>query len=463
MAHFRSIIADTAWHRDLIASPAEQRRPTGSWMPSMILLASCLAPLVSYYAGLPEISGGEGIASLVAWLLVILSSGRVYPSDGILLALGLWTFALAFVDEISMVNAALHFGFLATPILFWRLTMFAGKRGDAHLRNVARIVVVGQVVMMAYQFATKSGIDDMKGTFVGTQYGEHIASFIVLAAAGRYAFENDSRRGRGALMIFGAMALAYLADSKIALGTFLIAGILYLAIGRATGVSRRSLVGRVALLAIAGCTCWGFYVGAFGNIPVRGYVDDTTSTGGGKLAVTELIVNPTSKFWEAAEGNWFTGAGPGQTVSRTAELTVPNNLGNAPARRLGATPSEWYSYFSNEALSRGYISKSSATAAASSLLGVLGDLGIVGLILFAAAWQRVYAWVSSGTAPRSWPALLWVAFLVPGYLGEWLEFPAACMFLSLTVVLCRNSRLSSCDSVTARQSAPSVVRGKLSI
>lgn len=417
------------------------RRPTygstAGLAASCLLLFGCLLPLASTYLGLLDLSGSEGALAVALWLsAIVLGGARPTHLDAIILALLLWELASAVGNQVSPMGALLQFAFLSAPFTFLRVAMLSDASGLSWLKDTVKFLAAAQIAMLVFQLATRTGIDDLKGTFTGTQYGEHVASFVVLVSAAWYASEHP-RTWRARTAILGALGIAFVADSKIAIGYFLIVGITYLIIGRAPSTSPRApIAARIALAVLAVGLAWGFYTGALGNIPVNGYVDQSLA-GGGKVAVTQSLVDPGSEFWKSE--SLVLGAGPGQTVSRTAELTVPNSYGSAPALRFGATPAEYYTAFENQTRSSGYISDSSSTAAASSVLGVLGDLGWVGLGIMAAGWLSVWNWLSAVLPRTSWAGLAWLIFLVPGFIGEWLEFPAACMFLVAVLVILRDN------------------------
>lgn len=426
------------WRGDSWDSPGRSAYgSTAGLAASGLLMTGCLLPLASTLVGLPDLSGSEGAFAVALWLTAITVAGvRPNRFDAIILALLLWELASAVGNHVSPMGAILQFAFLSAPFTFLRIAMLSSLAGLKRIKGTIQFLAAAQIAMLVFQLATRTGIDDLKGTFTGTQYGEHVASFIVLVSAAWYASEHPRTwRARGAIL--SALGIAYVADSKIAIGYFLIVSITYLLIGRAPSTAPRGPIGaRIGLAVLAVGLGWAFYNGALGNIPVSGYVDQSLA-GGGKVAVTKSLVDPRSDFWKT-QSIWL-GAGPGQTVSRTAELTVLNSYGSAPALRFGVTPSEHYRAFQYETLSFGYIGASSATAAASSVLGILGDLGWVGLSIMIAGWFHVWRWLSAVLPPTSWAGLAWIQYLVPGFVGEWLEFPAACMFLVAVLVILRHN------------------------
>jgi hypothetical protein len=426
----------TSWRRDWQAAPGQAtHKATGGLVPCALLLFACLNPLLTTYLGLPDVSGAEGALALVAWVFAILSSGRVYGIDAIVATLGVWAGASALVNGLPLAAAGLSFALLSAPFTFLRLAMFASQSGLERLAKTVRFLVAAQVVMMVIQYLTIDNIDALQGTFAGTLYGNHVASFLVLLAAGRLALNRPGTL-YARLAVAAAMALALLADSKVALGLFLAAGLAYLIVGRTPPTATRSAAVGRSLLAIGAVGfSYAFYIGALGNIPLQDYFDQSRHTGGGKVAVTQLIADPGSDFWHGE--SYLFGAGPGQTVSRAADLATPNAYGDSPAARVGIPQSQYYGYFASRTTAYGYVSESSVTAAASSVLGILGDLGVVGILIYGSGFWYIWRWVGNSLKYRSWPAIVWLTFAIPGFLGEWLEFPAACMFLVGILVLSR--------------------------
>lgn len=400
----------------------------GVRLAALLLLFACLSPLATVYGGLPDVSGAEAGLALGAWLLAVLSSGRLHAIDAVVVLLPAWAALSAAANDVPVMAAVLYSALLTAPFTTLRLIMHSDPAGLRFLRRVLVFLVIAQVAMFGMQLVTYAGIDDLKGTFTGTHYGAHIASFLVLVGAAMYALSRPGSRA-GWSAVVAAMVFAYLADSKIALMYFLIAGIGYVLVGKTRGRTRAGSGPARLLLGVVGAgVVWTVYTGALGNIPIAGYVEQSTTTGGGKIIVTELIVDPSDRFW--AQENYLLGAGPAQTVSRTAGLTVPNPTNPVPpASGLGIPQSEYHAAFEYEAAGYGYLSSSSVTKAASSLLGILGDIGLVGLGIYAWGYVLVYRWLGRRLGHRSWPAVAWLVLLIPGFLGEWLEFPPAGIFL----------------------------------
>jgi hypothetical protein len=394
----------------------------------LILIFACVNPLITDLTPIPDVSGAEGAFAVIGWVIGIFATQRVTALDGILALLGGWTVTSALLNDVPIAAAALEFALLAAPFTFLRLLAAMTTTDASTMRRTLKFLVVAQLVMFTVQLVAYSDIDSLKGTFAGTQYGAHVSAFIVLVTAAVYALRHPGS-WVAKWAVVGGLVAAYLADSKIAIVYFLVVGIVYMVWGAGLpGLRRLNVVSRWALGAVGLTATWLFYTGSFGNIALSGYVERTTETGGGKIAVINQIGNPESRLWTGE--NFLIGAGPAQTVSRTAGLTVPNSSQKvAPAASLGIPQSRYYTKFERDAAGRGYIPKSSATNAASSGLGVVGDLGVVGAVLYGAAFVSVFRWAGRRLGYRSWPALAWLGLLVPGFLGEWLEFPPACMFL----------------------------------
>lgn len=428
---------------------------------SVILLYAFLNPMLSAYTPLPELSGSEAAVAVAAWFFSVLATHRIHAIDWIIAGLFTWSMISAGFNDVAVTAAILQAALLASPFALARMVISVTGDGWTILRKTLVFLVLAQALMMVVQFVTMGGVDDMKGTFVGTQYGEHVSSFTVLVGATAYAIRTP-RSWKGPAAITVAVLLAYLADSKVALVYFLAVGIVYVLFGTPLSNVRRSMnpLFRVAVGSLGAVLVWAVYTGALGNIALSGYVEQTTETGGGKVAVTQMIVDPDSRLW--AEENMIIGAGPAQTVSRTAGLTVPNASSPIPpGSRLGIAPGEYYSAMEIEASGYGYVASSSFTKAASSLLGILGDLGVIGLLIYFAGYFWVYRRVAAAGGSRSWPALAWLLLVIPGFIGEWLEFPPATMFLAaLTLWLVLTQRREAAASPISRLRTPAIIPRK---
>lgn len=407
-----------------------------------IFWIACLAPLVTAAIRIVDLSGVEAPLLAAFFVLRIVSTGRFTLVERLLLALLAMALGSAFFADVNPVAALVSFAFLACPIVAMDVTTRMTDRMARRLRGHLYLVGALQFAFMCVQLIQQTHVDDLKGTFVGTQYGAHIAAYIVLLAAAEF-WRSTRRVWTGRLVVGLAVAIAIAADSKVALVSMGLIAFIYLARGgERIGSSDSSRLPKLFASGIVVAAGWAFANGSFGNIALTEYIANSVDTGGGKVAVAVILTNPADEFWSNERSNFLTGAGPGQTVSRVAQMSVANSQGSAPVAEVGGTPSRYYRWFQSEAQGRGFVGDSSATAPASSLLGVLGDIGILGLMLYGSVW--LYGWrrLASNSGWLSWPGLVWMGFLVPALVGEWLEFPAASLAMGIAAgIAARNVTL----------------------
>ena len=424
---------------------------------SVLLMLSFLSPLVSAVTPFPRLSGSETIPALIAWLLVIVGSGRLYAIDAVISLLFGWSFISAIANDVTLVSAVLLPSLLVCPFIAARLIVSSGLKSRETIRNVLTFLVLAQVAMFVPQLATYSGYDDLAGTFVDTLYGSHVASFVVLLGAAAYVM-SDARGWRGNLALAAAFILAILADSKVALVYMIAVSVTYIFIGRPLRLVRFNtrLATRTIGAFLAAATAAAVFTGYFGTIRAADYVQQTVESDGGKLAVARVILNPSSELWQRE--NILIGAGPAQTVSRTAGFTVANSRDSGSrGGGLGMEEARYLPIMEELAQgSGGFIASSSFTNPKSSILGLIGDLGIVGAAVYFWGFWWVYRRIASASTWRSWPALAWLGLLLPGLIGEWLEMPPAMMGAAAILLLLASSRRSTSGSAVLANLPPHV-------
>jgi hypothetical protein len=282
-------------------------------------------------------------------------------------------------------------------------------------------LLCGQLLFSLGEILLGSVRDDVKGTLLATGAGHHVSAgglalgFFILV---KQRVPKLLTAGFGALALF----VIVVADAKQVLFVLPLA---LLVIGmsgrkRKTGAS---LVGGV----LAGVVMAGASIYALLTYKATWYafefIDRSTTNSTGKVAVAQALWTDISS---SVAGLVF-GLGPGETVSRFAFLTSPAELlkQGGPAALLGLHASRGADHYDEIAFSGPFTGDSSFTSAQSSVLGILGDYGLAGVVAFGAlilvvmgALRRAEDRRLRSSALASWFMLLPLATVF-----DWLEQP----------------------------------------
>lgn len=146
-----------------------------------------------------------------------------------------------------------------------------------------------------------------------------------------------------------------------------------------------------------------------------------------RIVWSEISQEPTSLLF---------GLGPAETVSKAAFMTTDRFVSeDSPLRTLDLHPAR----LAEEAQARAELisgAGSSFHSATSSALGVLGDLGLVGLIAYALLLgTTIRALTRHGSSSASAAAACWLLFATLGLVFDWWEQPAFSLYLALISAL----------------------------
>lgn len=153
----------------------------------------------------------------------------------------------------------------------------------------------------------------------------------------------------------------------------------------------------------------------------------------GKVMAFEIIADNASDI----PGGWLFGLGPGNSISRVALMGLPGYVNPAsPVYMLGLTPAP----ATKEIWAMGYSSSVRASTSIwsgiSSVLGLFGDLGLIGLFLYLWMCWKIFQVLRGRT---TWEAGAAIGFLaMAGILGaayDWLEEPGFMLYGAMMVGL----------------------------
>lgn len=295
------------------------------------------------------------------------------------------------------------------------------------LSSIVFLAVI-QIPIAVVQFLQHGEGDPVQGTLYGAGAGAHLLS--ALAVIGAVLLLQGLPRGKQWRIPLAALlaAIPVIADGKQVLAT----APLLLLVGRwRTGPS---LTIRLAFLAVA-----VFAIGTYGHLhPTQAYLRTAETGQGGKPLVARLV-------WHDATSDpasLLFGKGPATTVSRTAFALVPGYLQNSSIpSTLGLKPSPYSTQIRTiNAEATGVDIHSyegtSFNSAISSALGVFGDLGVLGALVYACLLATLFLGLFSSSSRLAGPAMgLLSMYFVLGFIYDWWEEPAFTVLVGIIVSL----------------------------
>lgn len=287
------------------------------------------------------------------------------------------------------------------------------------LSKVAFGLALIQVPFALWQAATLGLGDVVQGTLVGHGAGHHIAGAIALMgvlAVVAALLSGETRKGldvRLLILTVPLFAVSILSDAKQTVVAFIPSLAILLWTCGKIGIRTLVLGGFLGLIIT---------VAGYLYRPLRMATDlDLVLAGlGGKILSYQII---SEKMMESPL-SFLVGLGPGNSVSRTALAAQEGYIRSLPGGlvdlQLSPITSEILSTTSGFYL----FASSSVWSGVSSWLGLFGDLGLIGVGIY--AWLLWTVWKALGKRRSAW-AYTGKAVLVMGvalgFMFSWLETP----------------------------------------
>ena len=409
--------------------------PTAAWVASAVIAALTFRAL-STLGILPEVAAYFDIPLAWGALLVALSKRRpVSPGAArhlrVLLLL-LAAVAMSWLFNLSEVlRPVAYAALLAAPFaVVGALLLDPPTRTQRRLLvNVAAALAAVQVPLMYGQYFAFGGGDRMQGTLYGAGGGAHLTSAILLLSCVWY-FTRD--RGdiswRSLAALIPVLVLPILADAKQVVAVMPAVALAWTRHGSRSGWFTRAALGGVVATVL-----FLFVPAAHTGLAM---LKDAQSANKGKVAETEFVWARIS----ADPASLVFGKGPAETVSRAAFLTT-NYFGPSPLHVLGLRPARVpleaeAKVASNSNVVSGssgrFVVGSSINSALSSALGILGDLGVLGVLVYGTLYLTVVRDLYRSTDRLASPAMAgWIMFAILGFLFDWWEQPPFALFVAL--------------------------------
>ncbi len=407
--------------------------PTAAWVAVAVVSAATARGLVTVGV-LPSI--GTFLDMPLAWgalAVALLRQSGIGPSErrvlGLLTALGVVIAVSAAFDHSELARPVVFYALLGQPLALIAALVIdpPSPRQRHHLEMVLVGILAVQIPIAYIQFA-KAGTpgDSVQGTLTGAGAGHHVMSGIVAVGAIWLATRRPIGRYLSILLAALLIPIPFMADAKQVI--FALPAILLILRWRdlpQAVVRTAAVIGAIAALVLffpAGRTAVGF-------------LDSAEQDRGGKGTTFALV-------WNASRHDpvsVLVGQGPAETVTRSAYMTTDLLLrSGSPLRALGLAPASlaedaWSASVSASTHSGG---GTSFNTGLSSMIGVLGDIGVLGLGVYVLFWLTCVQLLLRHARPNVDAALSGIAILgVLGFVFDWWEQPPFTVFVATLVGL----------------------------
>ena len=397
--------------------------PAGAWV-----LCALIAALA--FRGLVELEALPSVATYVdlplAWgaLAVALVKNPARPP--FLRRHFLWLAALGLA---VMLAWAFHPSEILRPILYLALLgepfaivgALLADPPSPRLRRLLEGALVGlvliQIPVAALQLATLGQGDTIQGTLYGAGAGAHVISGVVIVGAIWFLGGGIARRVLGPMwlpIVVALFVIPFVADAKQVIAATPVIVLASSWSGGRLGVLLRAALAAVLVVAL-------FTLAPAGQT-AQEYIERNSGEQGGKEA-TLLFV------WEKLDDEPASiafGRGPAETVSRAAFET----RAGSPLADLGLKPAPIASEAARGAreVSGG---STSFDIGISSMIGVLGDLGVIGVAAYGGLLLSLMLRLRRERSPDGVAAAAGFAlFLVLGVVVDWWEQPPFGVFIA---------------------------------
>lgn len=285
-----------------------------------------------------------------------------------------------------------------------------------------------QVPIAVFQWATLGASDPVQGTLYAKGAGAHLLGG-VLTLCVLMLMSRPREVPRWTLATLPLMiGVALFADAK----SPLLAGALGAVVWSASPLGSRIRLRRwrtaTALLGVAlvGTTLFVYHAGQTARL----FLFEAARGRWGKAVVASYLWNRMS----AEPASLTFGLGPATTVSRASFMTTDLLLKpESPVRLLGLRPSSIALEAAGTVKARlGWIVPTSFNSAQSSALGLLGDLGLVGVAVYGWLVLRVIRALRRSPERTAGAALAgWMMFVILGIIFDWWEEPPFTGYLAM--------------------------------
>jgi len=282
--------------------------------------------------------------------------------------------------------------------------------------------------------------DIIQGTFSGMEAGAHVAGgvaiiFILMFMAKIISSKDPAKKIRWILVSAVLIVIPILADAKQCMIAFTPAVVILICVFSPFSMKKRVTIGVLMLIG----AIFLFNV----DLPVeklsKARDDAVMGYGGTAGGLGSALLRKWSRFqvvikeFDNVPMGWILGVGPGMGGSRVAfEAYTGGNVGSAVRKlKLKSSPLTWDIWYIDY-----YSTRSSLYTGISSWLGIFGDLGLTGLLIYVWIWWQIWHGIRTEVGWKGMFAKsIIVMTLVLGYLFNWLEEPNYMCFVAFLMGL----------------------------
>lgn len=300
---------------------------------------------------------------------------------------------------------------------------------QGRLFPIVGTIVAIQVPISLVQRFTEGHSDAMKGTLVGADAGHHVMPSVLILGTLVLLSTSKSLRVR-VLASVTTLGILIIADAKAPLFALpLAAGTYFFVDARYRRAFTRGRGRTSWFQAMAGALVLAAVIGLYpASQTAVGYVEEALARDRGKIRVVSALWVDLSE----RPSHLLAGLGAGHSVSRLSALVGPSAEAGSPASLLGLDASDTANRYTWIAtLGQDLGSTSSFHSPTSSWLGILGDYGVIGVLIFSSllvlTFRRLYA-SRSRLAPAAMAGWALAQPLALAY--DWFEQPAYMLMLA---------------------------------
>ena len=334
---------------------------------------------------------------------------RLFVLLGSLCAVAIFS---ALANGTGVVRPIVYIALLGVPfVIVLALILSPPTPAMRRIIGLTLLLCITAQVPLAYFQAAANGIgDSVQGSLLGAGAGAHVVAAIAVVGAVWIAFQDLALRLKLPIVL-SLLIVPLLTDAK----QVVLATPAMILAGQWRGYRDVLLRGGAIVVAV---------MGLFAFVPAGKsaafFLERASEGRGGKQEASRLILDELRRDPATA----MLGVGPAESVSRAAFMTTPLLLhSDSPLQFLGLPPARLASDIqlaATDASGGG----TSFDSGISSALGVLGDLGAMGLLAYAGVIVVLYSALRRSGRSDATAAVCSIAlFTILGLVFDWWEQP----------------------------------------
>lgn len=422
----------------VVAAALAFRAPTAAWVGAAVAVV-LLVRLPTTAGLLPQ--AAVQLPIVLAWVALALALVRTDRAGGpggrVSLLLGVLVVAIAaagLAAATEPLRTLFYLSLIGTPFALLAAVLLdpPDARWRRYLIGMLMALIVVQIPVVLAQTLLYTTGDFVRGTLIGSDIGAHQVSPIAVVGAIWLTLSGPHTKWTIALILL-LLAIPFLAGANQVIFAIPI-GIVVAAL------AGRGLIRAPAVAAIGGLLLLLLLLPGWNSGYARdtlGHVGESLKAEPAGVIVNDMADDPLTLLF---------GHGPATTVSTAALLTAD---GNAVIEPLGLEPATFPADLES------YDAPGSIQRPVSSVLGIVGDLGLLGAIAFTLLFAFVFDQTRRRGTPLALAATAGLAMiLVLGFFNDAFEQPPFALFLALVAGLALTDPSFGASATRATESPP---------